>query len=86
MAVGWPEESSADGVRIRMIDPAHDSVLDGVPSTLVRRDFATDSDIQYIEARLPQYSRARALYLVIPQSISQTAVVDGHRRQGHPGV
>ena len=67
--VGWPEGSTAAAVRVRLQDPAYDSVFDGVRKTLMHRDFATPQDVENIEATFPQNGRARALYVVIPHQV-----------------
>ncbi|MGE2731546.1 hypothetical protein ACQI4F_18880 [Mycolicibacterium vaccae] len=67
--VGWPEGSSAAAVRVRLIDPAYDSVLDAVRPSLLHKAFATTEDIALIESTFPQDTRARALYLVIPSQL-----------------
>lgn len=67
--VGWPEGSMAAAVRVRLEDPAYDSVFDGVRKTLMHRDFATPQDVESIEATLPQNGRARALYVIIPHQV-----------------
>ncbi|CAN3129386.1 hypothetical protein ACNUDN_15780 [Mycobacterium sp. smrl_JER01] len=67
--VGWPEGSTAAAVRVRLQDPAYDSVFDGVKPSLLHRDFATPQDVTAIEATLPRNGRARALYVVIPRQL-----------------
>jgi hypothetical protein len=71
--VGWPEGSTAESVRVRLQDPGYDYVFDGVRPTLLHRDFATADDVANIEATLPRYGRARALYVVIPQQMTAYA-------------
>lgn len=67
--VGWPEGSSAASVRLKLVDPAYDAVLDGVRKTLLHRDVATGEDVSAIERLLPRNGRARSLYLVLPRQL-----------------
>jgi hypothetical protein len=67
--VGWPEGSTADAVRVRLLDPAYDSVFDGVRDKLLHKDFATPQDVAMIESTFPRGTRARALYVIFPRQL-----------------
>ncbi|OAN36801.1 hypothetical protein [Mycolicibacterium iranicum] len=64
--VGWPEGSTAESVRLRLQDPTYDAVFDSLRASLQHKDFATPHDVALIEEALPRNSRARALYVVLP--------------------
>ncbi|PQP46269.1 hypothetical protein [Mycolicibacterium austroafricanum] len=67
--VGWPEGSTADAVRLRLLDPAYDSVFDGVRPHLLHKDFATPQDVSLIESTFQRNGRARALYVILPRQV-----------------
>ena len=65
--VGWPEGSTVASVRLRLQDPAYDSVLNTVRPMLLHKDFATPEDIDRLESTLPKLGRAHTLYIVLPR-------------------
>jgi hypothetical protein len=65
--VGWPEGATAASVRLKLVDPAYDAVLNAVRPGLLHRDFATSWDVDRLETTLPKMGRAHTLYFILPR-------------------
>jgi hypothetical protein len=68
--VGWPEGSTAASVRLKLQDPAYDSVLNAVRESMLHKGFATSWDIDRLEKTLPKMGRAHTLYVVLPRQLN----------------
>ena len=65
--VGWPEGATAASIRLKLIDPAYDAVINAVRPSLLHKDFATPSDVDQLEKTLPKMGRAHTLYFILPR-------------------
>jgi hypothetical protein len=65
--VGWPEGATADSVRLRLVDPAYDAVMNGVRPSFLHKDIATSWDVDRIEKTLPKMGRAHTIYFILPR-------------------
>jgi hypothetical protein len=65
--VGWPEGATAASVRLKLVDPAYDAVLNAVRPGLLHKDLATSWDVDRLETTLPKMGRAHTLYLILPR-------------------